>query len=433
MRAIAVDDLPGLANSGGPFRLRTLGSSAFIQWPGFIARISLESGRVAWLAERPSIELSESARNLPRRICVWGNDLWCDETDELIAELSPTADGGVVVYARQAATGQPLWEHFIPMPAAASWSEPLPAWPGAPTEEIKAFFASDSSRLVVCLSRQSRRTRIYSPAITVDYLPPYACQLDAIRLDALGRPVWQEVVPDVYVGILERYSFSGIWSFAQRIGVLDFDTGANRILHELPRELGWPVRDGALVAVPWRSDVDVGVSWLDERGENVRQVRRRQPRAKSTVLHVTDGGLALQINAQTLCWIGNEAPLWTIRAKPFIYKAHACPGGDVFVGTDGNGGRVVAFDAVSGEQTLHLKPLRGGAGDLAKPPAHDVLVARFGTSRRDWAAGSLLVLNMRDGTHRLEYPCRALLGIWNHGAIIRTGINGDRLAIVDLR
>ena len=105
----------------------------------------------------------------------------------------------------------------------------------------------------------------------------------------------------------------------------------------------------------------------------------------------------------------------------------------MFVGTDGNGGGVYAFDSASGEPTLYLKPLLGGAGDLAKPPAHDVLLSTFGMSRRDWAAKNLLILNMRDRTHRLEGPYLSLLGVWEHGAICSAGTSGDRLAIVDLR
>src|SRR5262249_1827219 len=146
------------------------------------------------------------------------------------AELSPTEDGGALVSARRAETGQHLWDYLIPIPEAADWAEPSPAWPGAQTEEIDAFFANDATRLVVCMSRQSRRSTMYSPAITVATLPPNACQLDAIRLDtSTGVPVWRASFPQVAVGIIERRSFSGIWSAAQRVGVLNFETGTNQV------------------------------------------------------------------------------------------------------------------------------------------------------------------------------------------------------------
>jgi hypothetical protein len=433
MPHVFVNGLPGLSNSGAALGLRACGLSAFVQSDRFISRISLESGSVAWLVERHPARMSESMWSLPRRISITGSRLWHSEADEVIAELSPTEDGGALVSARHAATGQSLWEYLIPIPAAASWAEPSPAWPGAPTEEIEAFFACDPTRLVVCISRQSRRSRIYTSATTVDTLPPYACQLDAIRLDASGVPIWQKDYPDVVVGILERRSFAGIWSSGQRVGVLDFETGANRVLQELPYKIGWPVHDNLSVAVPWHSSSEVGIAWLDERGNHVRQTKWRQPRVKTTCLHATEGGLALQVDDQTLSWLGEDKPLWTIRAKPYIYRVHCSPGSDVFVGTDGRGGRLLAFNPVSGEEMLNLKPPLGGAGTLMKVPAHEILVAKFWTSHRDSIAGNLFVLTMRDRNHRFDCQCGELLGVWQHGAVCVTGKDGERLAIVDLR
>jgi hypothetical protein len=254
-------------------------------------------------------------------------------------------------------------------------------------------------------------------------------------LDACtGAPVWRETFSDVVVGILERRSFAGVWSSGQRVGALDFETGTNRVLHEYKRALGWPVQDAAEVAVPWHSDGEVGISWLDERGNPTREARWHQQRVNATSLHCTDAGLALQINDQTLSWLGREkVPSWSVRAKPYIYQVHCCPFADVFVGTDGRGGRLLAFDPASGEQTLNLKPPLGGAGTLAKVPAHEVLVAKFWTSRRDSVAGKLLVLSMRDQSHRLDCECRELVGTWQHGAVCVAGKNGERLAIVDVQ
>jgi hypothetical protein len=428
-----VDGLPELTDSGGGLGLRTHRLSAFVQSDRFISRISLEFGRVVWLWERHRVPTTESTWNLPRRIDISGSRLWHSDADDVVAELLPTEDGGALVSARRAETGQQLWEYFIPIPAAANWAEPSPAWPGAPTEEIEAFFAGDPTRLIVCMSRQSRRSCFYSPAITVDTLPPRACQLDAIRLDASGMPVWQANYPDVAVGILKRRSFAGIWSSGQQVGVLDFETGTNRILREYPHTIGWPVHEALGVAVPWHSGGQVGIAWLDERGNYVRQAKWQQPRVNATRLHDTEAGLALQVNEQTLFWLGEDKPLWSIRAKPYIYQVHCSPGSDVFVGTDGRGGRLLGFDPVSGRETLNLKPTFGGAGTLAKVPAHEVLVAKFWTSRRDPIAGNLLVLTMRDRTHRLACQCRELLGVWQHGAVCVSGKNGERIAIVDLR
>ena len=233
MPQVFVDGLPGLGDASGALSLCTRPLSAIVRSPLFIASFSIESGKVAWAFERLSVPMSEATRNSSRRIQISGSDLWNSEADDVVAELSPTEDGGALVSARRLATGRHLWEYFLPIPEAADWAEPSPAWPGAQTEGIDAFFASDPTRLVVCLSRQSRTSCMYSRAITVDSLPAHASQLDAICLDtSSGVPVWRESFPDVAVGIIERRAFSGIWSNGQRVGVIDFHTGTNRVLHE---------------------------------------------------------------------------------------------------------------------------------------------------------------------------------------------------------
>jgi hypothetical protein len=435
MGNVLVDGLPSLAGAAGALSLRTQGMSAFVRSPRFISRIALESGIVAWVFERELVALKESIWKLPRRIRLSGSNLWKSESDHTIAELTPTEDGGVLISGRNSETGRHLWDYPVLIPEAASWAEPSPAWPGAQTEEIEAFLANDPTRLVVCMSRQSRRSCMYSPSITVNTLPPQACQLDAIRLDtSTGKPIWQGCFPDVGVGITQRGSFQGIWSCTQRVGVVDFETGTNSVLHEYPHTLGWPVRDGLFVAVPWHSEGQVGIAWLDERGNEKQRSTWQHRRVNATYLHQTESGLAMQINEQTLCWLGEQHfPSWEIRAKPYIYRVHRCSTTDVYVGTDGRGGRLLAFDAASGQETLSLKPPSGGAGTLAKVPEHQVLVAKFWTSRRDYVDGSLLVLSMQDGSHRLDCGCRELLGTWQHGAVCVAGENGERLAIVDIR
>lgn len=447
MPQIVVDGIPALGDSTVSLRVR--GLSAFVRSPHFIARFSLESGQIKWLAERPAVlRWTEAACKLPRRIlasAVSGSVFWCGEEDDCVAELLPTEDGALLVAARSGDTGRELWEHFIPIPEAADWAEASPAWPGAQTEKIDAFIAHDARRLVVALSRETRRERMFSPQLRVETLPPYACQTDATRLDpGTGTPIWQTSIRDVGIGIRERQAFTGIWTTGQRVGLLALETGTNRVLHEYPHSLGWPVRDGSTIAVPWHSKREVGIAWLDERGSEVRRgtwpervkaTNFDNPCALMNYLHATEAGLALQVNDQTLWWLGKEdSPRWKIRAKPYIYNVHSSGASDVFVGTDGRGGRFLAFDPASGHETLNLKPAVGGAGTLVKVPGHPVLVATFLASRNyTRVPAKLLVLNMTDRTHRFEGECGPLLGTWTHGAVCAPGRNGERLAIVDIR
>lgn len=430
-----VDGLPDLANNIDRLTVHTKGTSAFIRSPLFIARISLNSCLLQWIIDRQPRQIPDLTRDLPRWIRIASSNFWVSTIDKVIAEILPAQDGGVLVSARDSETGTELWEHLIPVPEAAIWAESFPAWPGARTEEIIAFFASDEENLVVCLARHSRRTKIYSSTATVDTMPPYACQLDATRFDAnSGMPIWQDCFPDLEVGLTKQGSFTGIWTNGHRVGVLDLFTGINRVLIESPHLFGSPEYDGSLVVVPWHSKAEVGITWLDKNGNQVRQASWQQLRVSSTCLWPTKEGLAIQINHQSLSWLAKgDIPLWTIRAKPYIYQVHRSSGNDVFVGTDGRGGRLLAFDSINGKETLNLKPALGGVGTLAKVPAHDLLLARFGTSRNDWNIGKLLVLSMIDRTHRLDLPCRSLLSTWQHGAICIAKNNDKKLSIVDLR
>jgi hypothetical protein len=246
--------------------------------------------------------------------------------------------------------------------------------------------------------------------------------------------IWRAVFKDVHVGIIERRSFAGIWARSPRLGIIDFETGTNTILHELPHALGWPVPDGSQVAVSWHSKDRVGVEWFDRRGRHVRAEAWRKQGVSQTCLHLTDAGLAVQTNDQALSWLGNESrPLWTVRAKPYIYGVHRVPESDVFVGTDGNGGRLLAFDADSGRETLNLKPALGGVGHLVKIPGHAILASTFRVSRSYSVAPRLLVLSMLDRRHTLDSDCFLLLETWEHGLVCRTGRDGDRIAVLYLR
>lgn len=434
---ITIDGLPDFPEFDGMLGLQARGTTAFWHCARFIARISLVSGEIEWLAERPSATIAPSNSHLPRNIQLgaFGANLWVDETGEVVAEIIRTDGGGVCVSARDGTSGAQLWEHFVSVPDAAEWAEAAPAWPGAQTEEITAFFGTDSTRLIVCLTRHTRRTRRYSRTVEVTTIPEFACQTDVVRLDPrTGKPLWSAEFRDVPVGIIERRSFTGLWSSGPRVGVIDFEAGTNTVLHELPSALGWPVWNGGEVAVSWHYRGRVGIDWIDDQGCRSRHGSWQVPRVRSTHLHSTGAGLALQTNDQSLWWLGEETePGWSVRAKPYIYSVHRMPGTDVFIATDGRGGRLLVHDADSGRDTLNLKPVLGGFGDLQKIPGHNVLVSPFRVSRSYSVSPQLLVISMEDRRYSLEGECFLILGTWEHGVVCRVGPRGERLAIVDIR
>ncbi len=428
----------GDSKTSQSLRAHTHGSALFLCSSSFIARVELETQKLEWLIEKDVRPFSESCQSLPRRITpAAGTIVWIDGAGQTIVEITSSECGGMRVVARDTRSGAVSWERFIPVPDAAPWAEPFPAWPGAQTEEISAFIADDPNRLVICLSRQARRMTLLAPdrGIEVTTLPPFACQIDLLRIaPSTGDINSQATLQDVRIAVLGRGKFSGMWRDKLRAGCIDFDTLENTLVYQASNAVGSPVRDGSRFAIPWHSKVEAGVVWTNGLGAVVRNVAWRQLRVRSIMMHTTRAGFAVQTNDQSLSWLGDgHSPKWTIRARPYIYAVSACPNSSVFVATDGNGGRLLAFDQSCGAETLNLKPAVGGVGSLAEIPAHDLLIASFRTSRSYSVPARLLVLSMEDLSYELHRECWNIIGTWDHGAICRVGLAGEQVAIVDIR
>jgi hypothetical protein len=420
MSATYFDFIPGFDDSESHLEVQTHDCVAFLRSSGCLTRIDLAAGHVDWLVERSLDENDDTGVPLSQGILFSGKELWVSPDGKVVAELVPGEDGGLVVAARNALDGRPTWKHSIPVIAHA-------------TVFFTPFFAADTTRLVVCLFRESRRVAAREGGSKP---VPYECQTDAIRLDPLtGQVCWSGSFPGLPIGIMQRESFTGIWSCGTELGRLDFENGSNMVLHQSSSVLGDPVPCGVGLAVSWHSQKEIGVEWFDESGRLIRSSRFSHPKVHSTRLHNTGAGLALQANdAATLWWYGDEdRPLWSVRAKPYIYRVCRSAGTDVFVGTDGMGGRVFGFDPQTGQETLNLKPALGGVGSLSPVDEHSLLVASFRTSKSYSRAPSLLLLSTIDRSHQVAYECELLVGTWKHGAICRVGERNERLAIIDVR
>jgi hypothetical protein len=148
------------------------------------------------------------------------------------------------------------------------------------------------------------------------------------------------------------------------------------------------------------------------------------------MLHSVGAGLALQINDQGLCWLGHGTePLWEARCKPYIYHVYHGANGDIYVGTDGNGGRLLGFDSATGEEILNLKPSSGGFGSLVSLKELGLLVTPFSAKSRQ---GGLLILNTSNRSQQVIPGVYAIIGHWSRGVLCRFGAKLDKLAIVDL-
>lgn len=416
MSVTYIDAIPGFDEADSRLAVCTCGDVAFVRAACCLLRIELAEGRIAWLIERPYYENEATGAELSRQIRFWGKELWVNREGTVVAELVTGETGNLVVVARSAVDGRSLW-----------------TLPIAVTDPATVFFAADPDRLVICLFRESRRYATESEGFEP---PPYTCQTDAFRLHELtGEILWNASCPGLRIGSLQAGSFTGLWSHDSLLGKLDLETGANRILFEAASTLGDPISCTGGLAVSWHSRKEIGIEWFDESGKLIRSSRIPQTKVQTTRLRNTEAGLALQANdAAMLWWYGREdRPIWSVRARPYIYQVYGSAGTDIFVGTDGMGGRLFGFDSRSGRETLNLKPALGGVGSLSPIHEHPLLVASFRTSKSYSRAPSLLILNMLDRSHRLAYECQVLQATWAHGAICRAGERSERLAIIDLR
>lgn len=437
--------------------ISTHGHSAYVRTPTFICRLELLSSNLRWLVERSCVRFSESAKRLPRRIWVpdWEDaSFWISKDGLRIAEIGSAECGGLTLAVRDAITGKQLWEKLVSAPRATDWSEPdpVPSLPGDQEDDTWALLLNSPAHLILCLIRATTRTVVIKPGMTMSALPQarpaagqtedsppvprFRAEMMAVRMDpATGAEIWRERYLDVIVDSLKRGSFDGVWSNGSQVGVIDLDTGTNKTLFQSANLLGWPERDGSTLAVPWHAERHVGIEWIDAKnGRRARAGSWALSGVHTTWLRATGSGLGLQTNDQSFWWLGKEdAPLWNVRAKPYIYRVYHSAGTDVFIGTDGNGGRLLAFDADSGAETLNIKPAAGGFGSMEKVPGHAALVSHFRVSRSWSALGRLLVLPMNDSKLDIAQSCTAFVGTWEHGAVICVGKKGERLAVIDIR
>jgi outer membrane protein assembly factor BamB len=263
---------------------------------------------------------------------------------------------------------------------------------------------------------------------------PLRYQTNAICFDPpTGRVLWREEFDDLAIGVIAQGSFSGLWAWRSRLGVIDLETGTNTILRQSPHSLGWPIRDGGNIVVPWFGNKEVGIEWMDEQGRQVRAGQWPEPKVKEITLHPTDDGLGVQTNSQSFWWLGREAtPIWKVRAKPYIYRVHRAADSDVFIGTDGMGGRLLAFDPNSGRETRNIKPTTGGFGDLTRIPGRPLLASTFMINRTYPLQCRLFVINMLDHQHSLRDRPSSVLGTWDGGVVGRTGRTWEHLAVFDI-
>lgn len=315
--------------------------------------LDLQGRSVAWWSQSPE---EPADRNAPRQISTFKGVVWFHEQSNRIVEL--LKDGvGCLAVCRDGSTGHVLWRVQVPLPEPAEWAEALPAWPGAPTEELQAFLAQETDYLVVCIARTSRRWRTQEH----DF-PPYRSQLDLLRLDPVsGELMYQRSHADIVIDILERQHFVGTFRARRGAGIVDWSSGDARMLVTTPVcpypplsrlediVVGWKVRGGVELRAIERSNGAVMHAHFHKRS-GVKRAR----------LLSTDQASILHINSQFLLPLSAELePHWEARTPPHVYSVLHREGEPIIVETAGQGGYLFVIDPATGAELLKEKTLYG--------------------------------------------------------------------------
>ena len=403
----------------------TAGYSCLVRTRKWLALCSLQTGMVEWRVDRDAPVVNESRQAIDG-FCdmnLWGAKLWIDPESSTVAELFWREPDSLMLTARCMKTGSIRWQFVYRRPPLAAWAETSPAWPGAPQEEIYAFLAQAPSSLVLCIYRQTRCMGISTPEFKVFDRPPFHCQTDLVCFEPTsGHVRWSHAQDGLRLDVLDWKNFHGLWIDDEQAGWVDFETGT---VSRLCREgycFGRPAAFEQHGYFPWfdrnRKRIgyiransqmvpDLDYSWL-ERG--VQQI----------VAWPTHRGVALQLNDQKIVWTNGDERLWNQRAKPYIYRIFASSSSDVWVATDGKGGRLFGFDPRTGNETYNFRPAMGGLGDMRLMNA-SLAVGSVCMHRSYSIAPKLFTFDVE--TQKMDFwaDCWLLLGNWEEGVVFVTG------------
>ncbi len=160
-------------------------------------------------------------------------------------------------------------------------------------------------------------------------------------------------------------------------------------------------------------EVDCDFSWTEQ---GVRDIRAWP----------TSNGVVVQVNHQKVIWTTADDRVWVQRAKPYVYGVFATEDSDIFVTTDGGGGRMLGFDRISGNETFNFRPALGGLAHTHFFEEAQIAVASVAMKKSHWVASRLLVF--RTDTKSMDFvaSCWMILSRWSGGVVFVDAIKNAR-------
>ena len=165
-------------------------------------------------------------------------------------------------------------------------------------------------------------------------------------------------------------------------------------------------------------EVDCEYSWSEK---NVKDIRSWP----------TNFGVAIQVNDQKIVWTTEGDRIWEQKSKPYVYRVFAADQSDIFVATDGNGGRLLGFNRTDGQETFNFRPVFGGLGHSHFFENAHLAVALVSVKKSHWAPSKLLFFKTDTKEMQLGEDCWQILSDWKRGVVFVTGEKKGKIAILD--
>lgn len=346
--------------------------------------ISVENGEIIQtLPFERFIENSQKRFSRQRRASYW---LSPDRT--VLVRLRQAPNSRARLTCHHTTSGAMLWESEIQIQPSAS-NDQTDIGPLSP----ELFLAAGTS----------------DPALCAYYPPEDDRGLIVHQLSKIdGAVQWSLDINDAKLNIIARAKFDGLLRTSNTVGRIDFDSGKVLQTDPLPGYPSQPIRIDERIYFSTHSSSDATLLSMDGQCSNINQVIRvGQKRVSETQVYAAASQPVMRVNQNAIWFKNTNGKDTQIKFKPWVYGVAASEGGPLFVMTDGNGGRLMAFDRSNANQLLDIKPKVGGYGMHAFLDNHDLIITSEAT-KRDWSQRALRIVSTEDCKHTL-HPIGGLL------------------------
>lgn len=368
--------------------------------------VSLQTGEICYRSDHPPLMKYEDKHfGVPLESGVWhAPDFAC------YVFLREARSGNAQLSCFDWQTGKIRWETEVAVPNPISTMRMNDS-----VELPDVFFAIGTTHPTLCvLTKQNNDTRLYVNQVSVDD----------------GRRIWSQEIEQARIGILTKPRFSGLFKTDNTVGRIDLKTGACKHLPEQPGVISQPIIVGDHICFSTYEGTSAHLYAADADLQNRTQlIQFKERQIHETEVYDVAALPLLRVNQGKLILCRHEGDPLFIKVRPFVYGIAAATQHIVYVMTDGQGGRLQAFDMSDGGELLNIKPKMGGFG---RHTVDDNLIVASVATSRDWSKRALHIIDMQNLNHQLRPVNGHMLGAKNGFAIVQSSTNLNELECVGL-